>query len=165
MNLLSVSFWGLSHSVSTCIYRIKDRTYHSTGNLPGKWHEIKWNERFAVGVTFVPSVFCQLIQLDEKKMDLHKFALGKYFAIMWKRKGKSEAKMANATFVPYIPPGVDSYENVLFTIFPQMYSSLCYFCDIFQPRANWSFTSVNVEKYNNRYCTFFIVIGIIFFFV
>ena len=26
--------------------------------------------------------------------------------------------MANATFVPYIPPGVDSYANVLFTIFP-----------------------------------------------
>ena len=25
--------------------------------------------------------------------------------------------MANATFVPYIPPGVDSYANVLFTIF------------------------------------------------
>ena len=50
-------------------------------------------------------------------MDLHKFALGKYFAIMRKRKGKSEANMANATFVPYIAPGVDSYANVLFTIF------------------------------------------------
>ena len=25
--------------------------------------------------------------------------------------------MENATFVPYIPPGVDSYANMLFTIF------------------------------------------------
>ena len=126
MNLLSAgfqsSFRGLCNSFSFSFdlplpNQRHNIPYHSTGNLPGKWHEIKWNERFAVVVTFVLSVFCQLIQLDEKKMDLHKFALGKYFAIMWKRKGKSEAKMANATFVPYIPPGVDSYANVLFTIF------------------------------------------------
>lgn len=51
-------------------------------------------------------------------MDLPKFAYCNYVAKMQKLRGKSGAKMVNATFACYFTQGVNRWVNVAFTMFP-----------------------------------------------
>ena len=74
---------------------------------------------------------CKIIDCSlEEKVDLHKFALGKCVAKLWKLRSKSGAKMVNATFAWafLLTRSVLVFKGGIYHLCPTIYPSVVTFC-------------------------------------